>query len=346
MKKILSVIIMAFYMLFFFTSSGLASELYFIQNAQKTTVLPIIQALVKNDSYTIKSNDPVYGIKGAFDVIAILQQSDSNLYYYNSSNDIQLSKNILSSIKKAGYSYKKINNDTMSLSFAKTANSLKSSVSTGTKTYTFDDNEITLNSNSNTYTNKNNNDTDSLKGYVAQVPAGTSFDVYLQTTINTASASKGDQVIAILTKNWEYNGHVVAGQGSQLTGTVVKASSAGKAYHNGYVKFNFNQLQTVEGKTYNLVTEDIEFKVDSTGKAADAAGKVIGHAAIGALAGLVLGALTHDEHLGRSVAIGAGAGAVWGAGSAVLEEGTDAEIPTYSEMTIKILSPLNVVFSY
>ena len=347
MKKIFAVIITVFYSMFFFASSGLASELYYIQNAQKTTVLPIIQSLVKNSNYTIKSNDPVYGVKGAFDIAAVLQQSDNSLYYYNASNDNQLSKNILSAIKSAGYSYKKIKNDTMALSFAQTVNSLKKSVSSGTKTYNFDDSEIIFNNNTGSTTVKSSgNSTDSLKGYVAQVPAGTSFDVYLQTTINTATASSGDQVVAVLTKNWEYNGHVVAGQGSQLTGTITKASSAGKAYRNGYVKFNFNQLTTVEGKTYNLITEDIEFKVDSTGKAADAAGKVIGRAAVGALAGLIIGALTKDEHLGRTVAIGAGAGAVWGAGSAVMEEGTDAEIPTYSEMTIKLLSPLNVVFSY
>lgn len=347
MKKIFSTILAAFYLMFFFVSSGMASELYYIKDAQKTAVLPIIQNLVKNDSYTIKNNDPVFGQKGAFEIIAILQQSNNDLYYFNSSNDIQLNKNILSSMKNAGYKYKKVKNDTVSLSFAQSANSLKKSVSSATKEYKFDDTEIILNSNTekNT-TGKSYNSDDSLKGYVAQVPAGTTFDVYLQSAINTATASKGEQITAILSKNWEYQGHVIAEQGSTLTGIVTKSHSAGRAYHNGYVKFNFNQLTTMEGKTYNLSTEDIEFKVDSTGNASDAAGKVIGSAAVGAIAGLIIGALSKDTNIGHAVAIGAGAGAAWGAGSAVLEEGSDAEIPVYTELSIKLLSPLKTVLSY
>ena len=165
-------------------------------------------------------------------------------------------------------------------------------------------------------------------------------------TINTATTSKGEKITAILAKNWEYQGHVIAEQGSTLTGIVTKAHSAGRAYHNGYVKFNFNQLTTMEGKTYNLSTEDIEFKVDSTGNAANAAGKVVGSAAVGALAGLIIGALSKDTNLGHAVAIGAGAGAAWGAGTAVMEEGSDAEIPVYTELSIKLTSPLKTVLSY
>ena len=345
MKKILSLILVISYIMFYATASGIASELYLIKNAQKESVLPIIQTLVKNDSYTIKSNDPVYGIKGAFEIISILQQSDADLYYYNSSNDITLSKNILSSIKKAGYSYKKNRDDALSLSFAQSANSLKKTGLTETKKYDFDDKEITLNTKNNNSAANSDSD-DSLRGYVAQIPSGTTFDVYMQTTINTASAGNGDPITAVLVRNWEYNGLVVAGQGSTLTGYVTKAHSAGKAYRNGYVKFNFNKLTTVEGKTYNLSTEDIEFKVDSTGKAADAAGKVVGSVIVGALAGLIIGAISKDVDLGKSVAIGAGAGAAWGAGSAVMEEGSDAEIPVYTELSVKLVAPLKAVLSY
>ena len=355
MKKIFANILAVLYIMFFFTASGMASELYYIQNAKKQSVLPIVQNTFKSNGYTIKNNDPIYGTKGAFEATAVLQESQNDLYYYYSStNDTSLNKSILSSIKNMGLKYKKTRNDTMSSSFAQTVNQIKKAsagTTSQTKVYNFDDSPVIYSNSGNTgtYNSKTSNNpssTDSLKGYVGQIPVGSSFTVYLQSALNTASATKGDEVVAVLTKNWEYNGQVVAGQGSTLTGVVTKANHAGMGYRNGYVKINFRNLQTVEGKNYNLATEDIEFKVDSDGRAADAATRVVAGAAIGALAGLLIGAMTKDGSYGKSTAISAGAGAVIGLGSAAMEEGSDAEIPTFTEMSIKLTAPLNVVLSY
>ncbi len=348
MKKIFANILAILYIMFFFTASGMASELYYIQNANKQSVLNTVQNTFKSNGYTIKNNDPVYGTKGAFEATAVLQESQSDLYYYYSStNDNSLNKSILSSIKNMGLKYKKTKNDTMSSSFAQTVNQVKkasSGTSAQTKVYNFDDSPVIY---SNSGTNNNNNTSvDSLKGYVGQIPVGSTFTVYLQSTLNTASASNGDEVVAVLTKNWEYNGQLVAGQGSTLKGVVTKAKHAGMGYRNGYVKINFRNLQTVEGKNYNLATEDIEFKVDSDGKVADAATRVVAGAAIGAIAGLLIGAMSKDASYGKSTAISAGAGAIIGLGTAAMEEGSDAEIPTFTEMSIKLTAPLNVVLSY
>ena len=170
--------------------------------------------------------------------------------------------------------------------------------------------------------------------------------LHLQSSINTATAMKGDEVVGVLTKNWVYKGYVVAEQGSRVIGYVSKANSAGMAQRDGKVKFSFNQLQTTDNKVYSISTEEIEFKVDSEGKVASNVGKVVGGAAIGAITGLIIGALSgRDGAVGRGAAWGAGIGAAWGAGSAAIEQGSDAEIPVYTEMAIKLTSPLKMVLS-
>lgn len=349
MKKFFANILIVFYLMFFYTASGMANELYYIQNANKNSVLNSVQNSFKIYGYTLKNNDPVYGIKGSSDEIVILQQSQNDLYYYTTENDNALNRNILSSIRRMGLSYKRVKNDTMSLSFARTVNELKKGMnnnSTTKKVYNFDDSAITLSSSIPSNTNTNNSYGDSLKGYVGQVPVGSTFDIYLQSTMNTATAQKGDQISGALTKNWVYNGKTIAEQGSIVTGYVTKARSSGMAYRNGYIKMTFNKLTTVDGKEYNISTEEIEFKVDSDGRAADAATRVVAGAAIGALAGLLIGAMANDVSIGKATAISAGTGAVLGMGSAAMEQGSDAEIPTYTEMTLKLTAPLNVVLSY
>ena len=349
MKKIFANILIVIYIMFFYVASGMASELYYIQNANKNSVLNSVQNSFKTYGYTLKNNDPVYGVKGSSEEVVVLQQSQNALYYYTTENDSSLNRNILSSIKNMGLSYKKVRNDTMSLSFARTVNELKKGItntSSQAKVYNFDDSAITMNSSVPSSTAANTSYGDSLRGYVGQVPVGTTFDIYLQSTMNTATAQKGDQVSGALTKNWVYNGKTIAEQGSTVTGYVTKARSSGMAYRNGYINMTFNKLTTVDGKEYNISTEEIEFKVDSDGKAADAATRVVAGAAIGALAGLLIGAMAHDVSIGKSTAISAGAGAVLGMGSAAMEQGSDAEIPTYTEMTLKLTAPLNVVLSY
>ncbi len=355
MKKLALNLILTVFVMFTFVLVSSASELYYVTNADKSTVLSIIQNMFRAEGYILKNEDPVYGIKNSSnDAIAIVQPTSSDLYYYfDSTNDKNLNSAIVKSIKNRGIKCKKLRNDTISTAMANTSIALKKSLSPEVKNYNFDSNQVSTGNSTSTKVSTvkaskydfGDDNENSLTGYVAQIPIGTTIDVYLQTSVNTASAAKGDEVIAVLTRNWEYNGHVIAGQGSTVIGTVTKANSAGMAYRDGSVSFTFTRLNTVEGKTYQITTDPIEFKVDSTGKGADAAKKVVGRAALGAIAGLVIGALSNDVNLGKATAIGAGAGAAWGAGSAAFEHGTDAEIPIYTEMVLTLTSPLNVVLS-
>ena len=307
-----------------------------------------MQNSFNTSGYTIKNNDPVYGVKGSNAVVAILEQSGSDTYYFiDNTIDTDLSKKIKSAIKAMGYSCKSVRNDTMSMSFSQTVIALKKSLSGEVKTYNFEEPKTnTVTNNTNTIYDNQAGNPDVWTGYVAQIPAGTTFDVYLQSAVNTATAQNGDEVIGILTKNWVYRGYTVAAQGSRVVGTITKANSAGMAQRDGKVKFRFTQLQTEDGKVYPISTEEIEFKVDSEGKVASNVGRVVGGAALGAVLGLLFGALDgRDGAIGRGAAWGAGVGAAWGTGTAVMERGSDAEIPIYTEMAIKLTAPLKTVLS-
>ena len=91
-----------------------------------------------------------------------------------------------------------------------------------------------------------------MTGYVDKVVVGSKIKTYLQTPINTANASKGDVVKAVLTEDWMYNGHLVAPQGSVVIGTLSNAGHATYGSQNGSVSINFNQLITPENKVYNI----------------------------------------------------------------------------------------------
>ncbi len=184
------------------------------------------------------------------------------------------------------------------------------------------------------------------QGYVAQLSAGTKIEAYLQNAINTASAAKGDQIVAVLTNPLKYNGSEVAPQGSVVYGSLTKARPATYGSRNGRVVISFNQLVTPDNRTYNISTEEIDFTVSNEGKVGNSLKSVAGAAAVGALLGLLVGALSGGENIGRNVAIGAGVGA----GSSVIystaERGVDAEIPSYTEIEITLTQPLNVTVGY
>ncbi|MBE7706397.1 MAG: hypothetical protein E7Z91_04045 [Cyanobacteria bacterium SIG30] len=210
------------------------------------------------------------------------------------------------------------------------------------KKYVFDDS----NSVATPISNPNTNQDDALRGYVGKIEAGSSFDVYLKTPINTATSSKGDIVTAVLTRDWVYQNKVIAQQGSIVTGSVTKAKRATYGYQNGAVNIKFNQLETVDGKIYQIKTEKITFKVDSTGKLSNAAGKVLKGAVIGLLGGLIAAAFGSGDTFGKVVGIGAGVGATTGLITVAAEKGVDAEIPAFTEIVLVLEKPLNITFTY
>ncbi len=338
MKKILFLCLILVYT----ASTVFADEnLYTIQNMQKENVKLYIESILNDANYNVVKKDPYFAVnpKDNSDSIAIiLQKSGGNvLYYYNSSKNKKVNKNILKSLKNQSISYIEENDENYLGIFERQVQNINSNAQ---KNYSFDVWNYTEPA---VAVNKEEDDT-ALRGSIVQVEKGTILKVYLQTPINTANAQAGDAVSAVLTDDLVYNGYKIAEQGSILDGTLTKAHGAQYGSRNGRVVINFTNLTTPDNKSYKLTTEPIDFSVTNDGKLTKTAKNIATGAIIGALGGLIVGAITQDAHLGRAVLIGTATGATSGMVTAVAERGVDAEIPIYTELEVKLTKPFKAVF--
>ena len=333
---------------FCFMETAFSRELYYLESADKKEIGNYTEAVFLNRNYNLIKKNPYYATSNSDSsdyAVVILEQNASDLYYYYDSNATNsINKDILKFLKSKDISYHKLSSENLLDNFNKIA---QESMLTGSKTnsdkYVFDDYEETVKT-----TSQKTNTSNSIKGYVGKIAAGENFNVYLQTALSTANATKGDQVIGVLTQNWIYNNRVIAEQGSKVVGMVTKAHHATYGTRNGYVQVTFSELQTLSGQTYKIQTEPIDFKVDSDGKIQHVAAKVATGAAVGLLSALLFSALSsgHDKHYGRSSAIGAGIGAGLGLLTVAGEQGVDAEIPAYTEINLVLTKPMNISFTY
>ena len=344
MKKYITYLLLFVYILFPNVCFANVSNLYFVRNTNKNTLQPIVEKYLSNSKYEIVKSSPylaLYKNSASNYVIIILQNSSANMFYYfNSTENKSIDNSIIKHLKKQNISFEQSFNQSYLATFENQANRILTN--TENSNYTFSDNIV---KNTTTVKNTNPDSNKILKGYVGQIPKGTTFKAYLQTPVNTATANLGDNVIAILTDDWMYKGTVIAPQGSVLSGTIVKAKSARYGSRNGSVDIDFNTLQTGK-KTYNMSTEKIEFDVSNDGKIGKVSKNLLAGAATGALLGLLIGLCNSKTNNGTATAIGAGIGA----GSAIIgsavEKGVDAEIPTYTELDITLSKPMNIVISY
>jgi len=315
--------------------------LYTIQNVQKDSIKPYIESAF-DSNYIVNKKDPYYltsSKNNEDNITIILQKSGSGvLYYYNSSKNKKVSSNILKALKNAGISFYETFDNNYLETFNRQAQDITSNV---TKNYSFD---FWNNAEPAVAVNTNKDDDTTLKGQILQIEKGTIIKTYLQTPINTANAKIGDEVVAVLTDDLTYNGYKIASQGSTLKGSLSKAHSAQYGSRNGRVVINFTTLTTLDNKTYDLSTEAIDFSVTNDGKLSKTAKNVATGAIIGALGGLIVGAISHDAHLGKAVLIGTATGATAGTVTAVAERGVDAEIPVYTELEVKLSKPFKAVF--
>ena len=340
MKKIIALIVTMFYS----CSWAMAvSELYYFKNIKVNSLNSTIKNAYSSNNYTLQKENPYYGLsdRDSSDyAVVILQQIGDNLFYYYKSNDNKkINKNILKAVKSSGITYEQSFNSNLLDIFDNLANQVINP-STATK-YTFEE-PVQQTVNQPVQTKKDNS---TLSGYVAQIQKGTKFDVYLQNPINTATASVGDKIVAVLTNNWTYNGYTIAPQGSLVYGELITARHAQYGSRNGRVVINFNQIVTPTGKTIKIGTEKIDFTVDNDGKVATSVKNVAVGAIVGALGGLLIGALSGGDNLGRNVAIGAGIGAGGAAIGAVAERGIDAEIPSFTELELVLSESLRITLT-
>lgn len=322
------------------------SELYYLKNTSVSNWQNIIKAGYTNQDYSIVKENPYYGVSQYYAndyAIVILQQSGSNMfYYYNSNDNKKINKYILKQIKNSNIVYERSYDGNIIGIYDNIAARMIGSNGVTTSNYVFNDNETTYsNNNKTTIKTTTTSSSNTLKGYVARIDAGTKINIYLQGAINTSTASVGDKITAVVTKDIRYNGTTIIPQGSLVYGVLTKARHAQYGSRNGRVTMDFSQIVTPDGKTYEISAEKIDFAVTNEGKVGEVTSNVVVGALIGGLAGLLVGALSSSHNIGTATAIGAGVGAGGALISGAAERGVDAEIPSFTELELTLIKPFN-----
>lgn len=177
-----------------------------------------------------------------------------------------------------------------------------------------------------------------LKGQVVYITAGAGFVAVLQSSISSASLSKGDTIAAVLQDDWYHNGILIAPQGSIVYGSAVNAEKAGGGYGNGSLSITFNELLTPKGDKLMLTSNVVEVVV--AGKRWwKVAANVVGGALIGAVLLSSIG--SRDDRISTGTIIGAGVGGAIGAARAASVKGEEVEIPAGTAINVRLTQPMN-----
>lgn len=181
-----------------------------------------------------------------------------------------------------------------------------------------------------------------LKGGVYVVPAGTSFSARMQSSISSRTMKVGDNIAALLDKDWVHNNKLIAPAGSILYGEVKKANASGKAMKNGKIELKFTEVETINGETIELAANNYVVKVDQN-RAWEVTKNVSQKTATGAFAGWGLANVTNSKHTEKVVGVAAAIGLVWGIFDTMTShEGQEVELPSNTPVTIRLVEPINV----
>ena len=190
------------------------------------------------------------------------------------------------------------------------------------------------------------NTAQNLQGNVVMVPASTMFSACLMSPLNSQYSKVGDNISLYLNNDFYYGNTLIAGAGSRLNGTVVKARKGGFAGKNGNLELRFTNIITPTGQVIPLsarVQTDDETGVLRVATAKDSVGKYAKNTGIGAASGAVLGtamgALSGGK-VGKGAIYGTAVGGGIGLVSALFDKGENVEIPQNAQLNIVLDQPI------
>ena len=158
------------------------------------------------------------------------------------------------------------------------------------------------------------------------IPAGTTLTVRLGETISAKNAAAGQAFSGTLARAVSVDGKEVIASGSNVSGEVTEAQSAGKFKGAGVLAVRLTSVE-VGGKTYNISTSTVAQAVKGKGKRSLVLGG--GGAALGALIGGLAGG-------GKGAAIGALAGGGAGTAGAAYTGNKELAFPAESALSFKL----------
>jgi hypothetical protein len=168
--------------------------------------------------------------------------------------------------------------------------------------------------------------------------AGTEVSLSADDSISTRTAKVGDAFTATVSENVrDASGHVVIPAGSAVSGKIVHADPAPNPRASGQLDLAVTSV-TVRGRSYTVegTVESKDTVMQGRGVTKADAAKVGGGAAIGAVAGRLLGGNK------KGTIIGGLAGAAAGAGAASRSRDVDVVLPKGAAIRVRLASALTV----
>jgi hypothetical protein len=164
------------------------------------------------------------------------------------------------------------------------------------------------------------------------IPAGTTLTVRLGETISAKNATAGQSFTGTLARAVSVEGREVMPSGSNVSGEVTEAQSAGKFKGAGVLAVRLTSVE-VQGRTYNISTSTVAQAVKGKGKRSLVVGG--GGAALGAIIGGLAGG-------GKGAAIGALAGGGAGTAGAAYTGNKELAFPAETALSFKLKDPVTL----
>jgi BON domain/YMGG-like Gly-zipper len=170
---------------------------------------------------------------------------------------------------------------------------------------------------------------------VVTIPAGTSVQVQMIDSVDSATNKIGDTFLASLAAPIVVNDEVIIPKNADVSIKLASAKTSGK--FTGQSELTL-QLESVKfrGRSYPLTSSTFQQMGQSRGK--DTAKKT----AIGAAIGTAIGAIAGG---GKGAAIGAGIGAGSGAATQVFMKGKQVKVPSETKIDFQLEQPVDVTMS-
>ena len=167
---------------------------------------------------------------------------------------------------------------------------------------------------------------------VVTIPAGTSVQVQMIDSVDSATNKVGDTFLASLAAPIVVNNEVVIPKNADVQIKLASAKTSGKFTGQSELTLELDSVK-FRGKSYPLSSSTFQQVGQSRGK--DTAKKT----AIGAAIGTAIGAIAGG---GKGAAIGAGVGAGSGAAAQVFMKGKQVKVPSETKIDFQLEQPVDV----
>jgi hypothetical protein len=164
------------------------------------------------------------------------------------------------------------------------------------------------------------------------VPAGMRMTVVLQTPVSSDGSRVEDAVRGKLGKPIEVDGKIAVPEGTEVTGSVIEASPAGRVKGRASVSFRFDRLQ-MGADRYTIGTARVTREAEST------VGEDAKKVGVAGAAGAVVGAIAGGK---KGAAVGAAVGAGAGTGVVVATKGDEVRLGPGAVLTVRVDAPFTI----